>query len=297
MTHSHQNQWFRSRFARLAAVVGGSIVGVFALAAAIFGVASGWNHSGVQTPTEIFQGVVYRCELLPSTEEGGGLLHIVTIDLSTPGIEFYATPMDTAALQQGWQYRLRWISDVVKTENLSIAVNGAMFVPKHPSFPWLVGDFARGVETVVADHVISHIWEHNYLLSIDDQLMPTLDRSKPPTAATLAGAKWAVGGQGVWLRDGRVWPGADHHPDARTAVAIDSRRRLLFLAVGENVSPHRMLGALAAVGARDGMLLDGGHSSSMAIGTGASGVRPGVVSGGWRPVATYVGIRARPLVR
>jgi hypothetical protein len=43
------------------------------------------------------------------------------------------------------------------------------------------------------------------------------------------------------------------------------------------------------------MLLDGGDSSSMAIGAGASVVSPGVVYGGARPVATQFGVRAEAL--
>jgi len=78
-------------------------------------------------------------------------------------------------------------------------------------------------------------------------------------------------------------------------AAIDGPRKLLFLAVGENISPRLMLEELAGLGAKDGMLLDGGHSSSMAIGNGATGVSAGVLYGGWRPVATHFGVRARPI--
>ena len=72
-------------------------------------------------------------------------------------------------------------------------------------------------------------------------------------------AKWGIGGQGVWLRDGKVWPGSGRSPDSRTAIAIDRPRKLLFLAVGDNISPHLMLQKLADLGAKDGMLLDGGR--------------------------------------
>jgi hypothetical protein len=112
----------------------------------------------------------------------------------------------------------------------------------------------------------------------------------------LAQAMWAIGGQAVGLMDGKVRPRAvTRDPDSRTAVAIDRHRRLLFLAVGEHVSPRLLLEKLGALGAKDGMILDGGLSSSMAIGPKAQGVRPGVLLGGWRPVATHFGVRALPL--
>jgi Phosphodiester glycosidase len=62
-----------------------------------------------------------------------------------------------------------------------------------------------------------------------------------------------------------------------------------------NISPRRLLQDLADLGAKDGMLLDGGGSSSMAIGKGAAGVPAGVLYGGWRPVATHFGVRAQRL--
>jgi hypothetical protein len=67
------------------------------------------------------------------------------------------------------------------------------------------------------------------------------------------------------------------------------------LAVGAYISPRLMLQKLADLGAKDGMLLDGGGSSSIALGKDAAGVRAGVLYGGWRPVATYFGVRAKPL--
>jgi hypothetical protein len=69
----------------------------------------------------------------------------------------------------------------------------------------------------------------------------------------------------------------------------------LFLAVGENISPRLMLQELADLGAKEGMLLDGGSSSAMAIGKGATGVSAGILYGGWRPVATHFGVRAQPV--
>jgi hypothetical protein len=86
-----------------------------------------------------------------------------------------------------------------------------------------------------------------------------------------------------------------HSPDARTAVAVDPDHKILFLAVGTYISPRLMFQIRADLGAKDGMLLDGGSSSSLAIGKHARGVPAGTVYGGWHPVATQFGVRARPL--
>src|SRR5262245_14153272 len=38
--------------------------------------------------------ITYGCERLPVTQEGGGLVHWVRVDLTTPGVELYVTPLD-----------------------------------------------------------------------------------------------------------------------------------------------------------------------------------------------------------
>jgi hypothetical protein len=250
--------------------------------------------SGTSTTSEIFQGVVHGCEHLSQTAEGSGFVHWVRIDLSAPGIELYVTPLDAAAVAHGRQYRLRPVKEVLEREHLAVAINATLFTSDSNPLILMPGDFASSVETVVSDHVVSHVWEHNYLLWFDDRMAPHLRPSKPPAAADLAAAKWGIGGQGVWLRDGQVWPGSDRQADSRTAVAIDGPHKLLYLAIGEYISPRRLLQELADLGAKDGMLLDGGGSSSMAIGDAARGIAPGRY-GGWRPVATQFGVRALPV--
>ena len=246
-------------------------------------------------PTEIFEGITYGCKRLDTTEEGNGLVYWARVDLAAPGVELYVTPLDPAAVARGWQYRLRRIEDVVDNERLAVAINATLFTSNSGWWPRMSGDLANSVETVVANHVVSHVWEHTYLLWFDEQLTPYLRPSKPPTAAELFRAKWGIGGQAVWLRDGSVWAGADRALDSRTAVAVDPSRKLLFLAVGESISPRLMLQELADLGAKEGMLLDGGSSSSMAIGKGAAGVSAGILYGGRRPVATHFGVRAQPV--
>src|SRR5215470_41591 len=78
-----------------------------------------WHGRGPQPPTEIFAGITYGCERLEASDEGSGLLHWARVDLTAPGIELYVTPLDPKALAQGWQYRLRWIKDVVEHEQLA----------------------------------------------------------------------------------------------------------------------------------------------------------------------------------
>src|ERR1700731_1515100 len=88
----------------------GGTIGVLAAAALgawiLVGPAS-WRCQGADAASEIFRGVTYGCRLLNQTEEGSGAVHWVRIDLTAPGIELYVTPLDPAAVAEGWQYRLR----------------------------------------------------------------------------------------------------------------------------------------------------------------------------------------------
>lgn len=253
-----------------------------------------WERCPSQ-PKAIFVGITYGCERLDRTDEGRGVLHWVRVELGAPGVELFVTPLDPSALEDGFQYRLRWIDDVVRNERLAVAINGSLFTSTPSWRPRLPGDLAKGVETVVSEHVPSHLWEHTYLLWFDDYLNAHLRPSKPPKPEELRQAKWGIGGQGVGLQNGKIWSGTDRTPDSRTAIGIDSERKLLFLAVAEWASPHLVLEELAKLGVRDAMLLDGGGSSTIAMGEGAQDLARGALFGGWRPVATFFGVRAHRL--
>src|SRR3954451_19358727 len=84
---------------------------------------------------EIFPSVSFRTDILPVTEEGGGRVHVVVTNLRAPGLQLFVTPLDPVALAKGFRYRLRRISEVTRTEQLSVVVNGAMF-DSQPRF-WL----------------------------------------------------------------------------------------------------------------------------------------------------------------
>jgi hypothetical protein len=253
-----------------------------------------WEQGHPHQPVKIFAGVTYGCERLAVTQEGGGLVHWVRVDLTAPGVELYVTPLDPAAVARGWQYRLRRIEDVVKREHLAVAVNGTYFATASGSWLRFSGDLARSMQTLISDHVIaSGPWGAS-LLWFDAELAPHVLRSRSAVEPALARAKWAVGAHELQLQKGQVVWGGDSTADARTAIGIDEARRLLFLAVGERISAGRVLHMLADLGARDGILLDGGSSSTMEIGQGSTGIPAGVLLGGGRPVATYIGVRALP---
>jgi hypothetical protein len=252
-----------------------------------------WEQSCPHQPVKIFAGVTYGCERLAVTQDGGGLVHWVRVDLTAPGVELYVTPLDPAAAARGWQYRLRPIEDVVEREHLAVAVNGTYFTTASGSWLRFSGDLARSMQTLISDHVVTYGPWGASLFWFDAELAPHVLRSSA-AEPVVTRAKWAVGTHTLQLNNGQVLEGGDSTADARTAIGIDQPRKLLFLAIAERISQPRMLHILADLGAQDGFLLDGGGSSAMAIGQGSTGIPATALFGGGRPVATYIGVRALP---
>jgi hypothetical protein len=265
-------------------------IGVIAIGLLVTAYA-GWRYHGPASPVDIANGVVYSCTELPTTSESRGLLHLVRADLNVPGVELFITPTDDDAKSRGWEYRLQYVSNVVRQQHLTAAVNGSMF---YSDSSWIrrAGDLARSTETVVADHVVNHVDPNTYLLWWDDDRMAHLETIKPPTAAVLAKAKWAIGGQMPALFDGKPSAWAPTNVDGRTVVAADPGRRLVWIAVFDKASYRYAAQRMAEEGATIGVMVDGGTSCAMALGDDARGVRSGTVTGNWRPVATVFGFRA-----
>jgi hypothetical protein len=255
-----------------------------------------WTRRRPTPPTEIFQGVTYGCERLETDEQGSGLMHWVRVDLTAPGIELFVTPLDPDALERGWQYRLKRSATVLDQAELAVVTNAVYFTDDSGWIP-RSGDLARSSEATIADYVVSHVPESTYMLCFDEHLVPQVEMAWPRNETSQRRFRWGLGGQGGPLLSHRqIYQGTSTKPtDARTAIGVDREKRLLILAVFENASERRAMDKLSELGALDGMLLDGGHSTSMAIGEKAHGVRSGALIGGWRPVATHFGVRARPL--
>jgi len=281
----------RPSFKRWAKRIAGALLAVVLLGMAYWG---WWQHRSPAPETQIYRGVWYECFELPETIEGEGLVHVVRVDLTAPGIELFVTPTDVDAVREGGHYYLQYTGSVVAKHELAAAVNACMFYADSWHWP-LPGDLATGTETTVADGEVSVVWEHSYLLWFDQALTPKLETRKPPPPPALEAAKWAISGQGVLVDQGRIRTGASTFADARTAIGIDPQLRMLWMVAFEHCSPARAGQVMVDLGARDVILVDGGTSTSMALGSEAEGVRSGAVITGYIPVATHFGVKAQPL--
>ena len=228
-----------------------------------------WTRPRPTPPTTIFHGVTYTC-FEANQPECSGLVHVVKVDLTAPGIGLYLTSLNSEAVTRGWQYRLDSAVSVLEREKLAVVVNATFFTSDSGLIQWS-GDLARSGQTIVAEGQVSHLDPHSYLLWFESDLTPHLELETPPKATVLQKARWAVGGNAVSLWKGKLCKVTDKHVlDRRTAIGIDSGHKLLWVAIFENASFDGAARILTEHEAQDGFLLDGGHSTTMVLSAGGS---------------------------
>jgi len=240
--------------------------------------------------TEIYRGVYYR-----SYREPFGRVHLVEVDLTQPGVELYMTPLDREAVAAGYQYRLDYVRNAARANGLAVAINGTFFSADTYLVP-MVGDFARSVDSIIANYRLNHLHPLDYLLWFDERLTPYVETARPAPAEALRNAKWAVGGQTIVVRDRERWPRHEDPPNRQTRLGVDPERKRLWLAVVESATNREAAEVLMRAGARYVMVLDGGDSSCLYLGGRARGVAGGLQIGGQRAVATMIGIQADPIL-
>jgi hypothetical protein len=244
------------------------------------------EHETAQT--EIYRGVFYR-----SYRDGPGMIYLIEVDLSRPGLELFLTPLAPEAVARGYQYRLDYVRNSARVEGLAVAVNGPFFSSDSYLVP-MVGDFATGVESIVSNHQISHLNPLDYMLWFDEQLTPHLETTRPTPSHALRKAKWAIGGRALVVRGGKS---PNHSPyDKKTLVGVDPERRMMWIGIFEWSTDAAAADALMLAGAHYVMILDGGDSTSLYLGGRARDVPPGLRFGGQRPVATVFGVKADPIL-
>ncbi len=245
-------------------------------------------------PTPIYQGVTYRCDPMPETPESGGLVHVVEVDLTAPGIQLYVTNIDPVAKAHGWEYTLDYVGRVTKEKHLAVCVNGTLF-KSNSGWIRMRGDEATSLETAVSEHLVNHLDPNSPMLWFEDNLTPHMAQDRPAKPELLAKMRFGIGGQEGILQHGLPRPETQTIPDHRTMLAVDTARKRLWIAAFDKASYRMAARKLGQLGAQDGTMLDGGTSTAMALGQDAANVSPGVLIGNWRPVPVHFGIKAVPL--
>jgi hypothetical protein len=221
--------------------------------------------------TQLYNGVVYyrKVRIIPRLL----IAHIITIDLTTPGLKFLVTPGDP-----GLKLPLsaRTTSEFLQEFEVNVAINGDGFTPWHS-----IGFFdyyphpGNGVipnGTAISQGITYH----------EDKDHPTLYMTinnnvsfSPPAEES---AFNAISGERMLVKYGSSLSGLDNEiPAPRTVIGIDGSRRKLILVVVDGrqflYSQGATLAEIAEIlidyGAESAMSLDGGGSSTMVVKSGS----------------------------
>ena len=258
---------------------------------------------------EIFDGVTYRREI--RQEPRRAIVHVVTIDLSVPGIGFLVTPADNI---DNHIYAARTTSQFLSEFGLQLAINGDFFQPWRENGPFdyypHVGDGvdSRGLTISQGKTLTSGYVPH------DERITLYITRDNRASLVEPAGEPHnAISGIHLLQNGDYVasWGDAGYldHVHPRTAVGIDASGSKLIIVVVDGRQPNYSDGAnmqeladiLLENGAVDALNLDGGGSSTLVI-EGADGqpIQLGSaihtrIPARERPTANHLGIYANHL--
>lgn len=256
----------------------------------------------------LFQGISYRREFRRSPRPA--MVHVVTIDLTAPGLKVLVTPGEQQSIES--ETTARTTSEFLQEFGLQLAVNASFFHPFREVTAW---DYypASGDRVGVVGQAIANGVEYSLPLA----QWPVLCISAAQQAQILmavkcpAGTMQAVAGNRVIVKNGKaIEPidAANDRPYARTAVAVNATgQRLWLIAVdakqwrySEGVTLAELAEMAIALGADRALNLDGGGSTTMvmATATGAQLLNSPVhtkIPMRERPVANHLGFYAKPI--
>jgi Phosphodiester glycosidase len=251
---------------------------------------------------ELAPGITYVRE--PRGEPRPVVVHVVEIDLTTPGLEFTVTPVQPTG---DYDLPARTTSGFAREFDVRVAINASYFYPFRADSPFAYYPHAGDPVNATGSCVSRGRWysspEPGYALfamtrdnrvAIDDRTVHVWN---------------AVSGQPVLLQDGEIPDIDDTHPDPRTAVAVDRPgRRMIWVVVdgrqpgySEGVTFRELAGLCREAGGWQALALDGGGSSTLVV--REPGHAPRVLNcpihgrhppGVERPVANHLGVRVRP---
>jgi len=279
--------------------------------ALLFGIAASlffwYGHRPQPAPAQeaLFPGIEYT-RAVRSTPRPL-VLHLIRIDLATPGLEFVVTPGTP-----GEDLPARTVSEFLTEFDLQLAINGAYFQPWWDRAPWDYyphsGDPVHPVFGIAAARGTVYAVDETGTMS--EALFISADNQvsfRTPVGDTYN----AIGGLTMLLSSGTnvidVLNVEDESLHPRTAVGLDESGQTLILMVidgrqpgySEGVSLRELAELMRDFGAYQALNLDGGGSSTL-VAEGSDG-QPSILNspihsripGQQRPVATHLGVSIR----
>lgn len=266
----------------------------------------------------LFDGVSYRQERRTDAAADPVAVHIVTLDLTRPGVRLKVTPPDRS---RGMEYVARTVSDTLIAHHAQVAVNASYFLPffggspkgddyyPRDGEPVSVSGAAIGGGRVASPVEIDQDLRVSAILCIGRRV-DIRPGQRCPTGthdSIAAGPHLLARGQVVPLHRALL---AEGGKGPRTAFGLSADRRRAWIVVIDGRQKGYSMGAdnpmlvalFRELGAADAMSFDGGGSSTLAIaeGKGATVLNRPIhtgVPGRERPVANELLIFALPLSR
>lgn len=253
----------------------------------------------------LFPGIWYTREIrsMPLPQ----VIHIVDIDLKTPGLHFRVTPKDD---RTDYVYSARTASDFLVEEGLALAINGDYFDPSHDTY--ILDYYPHDGDGVnIHGYTVSEGQEVStgYAPAYNSYQSLYLSADNQASFEPLSNPYNVISGNIDIVIEGRIVPRLYTLPvylerQPRTAVALTQDGTHLLIVVVDGRQPNYSEGAsfleLASIviahGGYTALNLDGGGSSTL-VQRGANG-QPDVLNspihnripGRQRPVANHLGI-------
>lgn len=253
-----------------------------------------------QTPTQqtLFPGISYQRSVYSSPRPY--ILHLITLDLTTPGIRAFTTPGMPA--EDRGETTARTTSDFLQEFNLQLAINANYFYPFREKAPWDFyphrGDRVNVVGQAISDGTAFASGEADWpalCISLANRAQISETGECPVgTAQAVAGRDLLILNNNPVALTGE--PESDQ-PYSRTAVAVNKTGETLWLAIvdgkqplySEGITLAELTEAFDQLGVDRALCLDGGGSATLVVETGA---RPTVLNA---PTHTKIPMRERPV--
>jgi hypothetical protein len=250
---------------------------------------------------KLFPGIIYTrsLELQPRPM----MIHVITIDMRTPGLRFLVTPPDDRGSDT--PLRARKTTDFLSEFEVQVAINGDGFTPWWSRSP---ADYYPHSGDPVRPRGDTASRGKTYWTTAEP--FPTLYVSSRNALSFDAPAKPynAISGETMLVMGGEVMPDLNTvqlHP--RSAIGYARNGRYLYLVVVDGRQPLYSEGAtlaeladvMVSLGAQYAMNLDGGGSSTLVVEDVHGNPRilnspiDNYIPGRERPVANHLGIAVR----
>lgn len=279
----------------------------------------GWLHSLRPPRTtqqrSLFQGIVYKRDVRSIPRPFA--IHIVTIDLTAPGVKVLVTPGKSTPDQTkiATEINAQTTSEFLQEFKLQLAINASFFYPFREVTPWdyypRTGDRANVVGQAIANGSTYSAVESNFpvlCFSASEGRAQILAKGECPK-----GTLHAVAGNQLLIERGNPvglnpeTRNSDNRPYPRVAAAIDKNGQKLWLIAIDGKQPLYSEGAtiaeltkiLTELGVHTALNLDGGGSTTLVTATenGQTVLNAPIhtkLPMRERPVANHIGFYALP---